>query len=175
MLLTYHGSSKWAALHPSPPAAFVASACVTHSCCVSIDIAARRLIILDNRNTPCVRQAARRRGRYVEEEGKEEDEDGEYGYNAEIAMLEAYSRSAREEALLVNAVLDDREEQVLIFKGFSSSLSYRTVADPSKSVVPSRAVIKSIDRVKGPFNPSNIQYIEEGLTMEAFRARLQPN
>ncbi|KAL5553255.1 hypothetical protein UlMin_040656 [Ulmus minor] len=110
--------------------------------------------------------SARRRVRYEEDE---DDEEEEYGHNEEIAMLEFYSQSARGEALIVKALVDDREVEVLIFKGFSSSLSYGTSADPSKSILPARAVIKSIDRVKGPFDPSNIEYLQKGLTWEAFK------
>ncbi|KAK8491584.1 hypothetical protein V6N13_110208 [Hibiscus sabdariffa] len=108
--------------------------------------------------------AARRRIRYEEEE--EENE-----YNEEIAILEVYSQSAREEALIVHALVDEQQVEVVIFKGFSSCLSYGTSPDPSKSVIPRRAVIKSIDRIKGPFHPSNIQYIERGLQWEYFKTR----
>lgn len=61
---------------------------------------------------------------------------------------------------------------VCILQGFSSSLTYGTSSDPSKSILPERAVIMSIDRIIGPFDPSNIEYIEKDLTMEAFKARL---
>ncbi|XP_027154631.1 uncharacterized protein LOC113754421 [Coffea eugenioides] len=114
--------------------------------------------------------SARRRVVYEDEE-----EDEEYGYNAEIAMLETYTQSARNEALLVKAMVDEEEVEVLIFKGFSSCLSYGTSPDPSRSVLPARAQIKFIDRVRGPFEPSNIEYIEKGLTWEFFKSRLQSN
>lgn len=104
----------------------------------------------------------------------EDDREEEYGHNLEIAMLEFYSQSAIGEALLVHAIVDEQEVEVLIFKGFSSCLSYGTSPDPSRSVLPARAVIKSIDRIKGPFNPSNIEYLEKDLTWEAFKSRLSP-
>ncbi|KAG5554145.1 hypothetical protein RHGRI_011876 [Rhododendron griersonianum] len=116
--------------------------------------------------------ASRRRVRYNYDDEDEEDE--EYGYDEEIAMLEIYSQSARDEALMVRALVDEEEAEVLIFRGFSSSLSYRTSPDPSRSILPARAVIKSIDRVRGPFDPSNIEYLEKGLTWDAFKSRLQP-
>ncbi|XP_010687806.2 uncharacterized protein LOC104901877 [Beta vulgaris subsp. vulgaris] len=115
---------------------------------------------------------ARRRIRYVDEE---EDDEHSSGYNEEIAMLEMYSQSARGEALLVTAMVDDQEVEVLIFKGFSSCLSYGTSPDASKSVIPQRAIIKFIDRIKGPFNPANIEYIEKGLTLETFKSRYSSN
>ncbi|XP_074279213.1 uncharacterized protein LOC141604668 [Silene latifolia] len=101
-----------------------------------------------------------------------EDENEDFGYNEEIGILELYSQSNREEALLVTALVDDQEVEVLIFKGYSSCLSYRTSPDLSKSVLPQRAVIKSIDRIRGPFDPTNIDYIEKGLTWESFRSRI---
>ncbi|EYU30137.1 hypothetical protein ABFS82_05G047300 [Erythranthe guttata] len=114
---------------------------------------------------------ARRRVIYEEEE---EEED--YGYNEEIAVLESYSQLMKDEILLVQAMVDQELVQVLIFKGFSSCLSSRTYSDLSRSVLPTRAVIKSIDRAKGPFDPSNIQYIEKGLTFHVFKTRLNlPN
>lgn len=50
-------------------------------------------------------------------EDDEEDEE-EYGHHEEIAALELYSLSARGEALLVRAVLDDRDFEVLVFKAY---------------------------------------------------------
>lgn len=61
-----------------------------------------------------------------------------------------------------------------IFQGFSSCLSYRTSPDPSKSIIPARAVIKSIDRVRGPFDPSNIEYLQKDLSWEVFKSTLLP-
>ncbi|XP_010916227.1 uncharacterized protein [Elaeis guineensis] len=123
------------------------------------------------RRAECVSWNARRRIRYEDDEMEGED----YGHNSEIEMLESYSQSARNEALLVRATVDGEEELVLIFKGFSSCLSSRTTSDPSKSVLPAKAVIQFIDVIKGPFDPSNIEYIEKDLTWEAFKARLQSN
>ena len=62
--------------------------------------------------------AARRQVRY---QNGDEDGDDEYGHNEEIAKLELYSQSARGEALLVHAMVDREEVDVLIFK---VSLSY---------------------------------------------------
>lgn len=60
-------------------------------------------------------RASRRRVlRYNDDDEDEEDE--EYGYNAEIAMLEIYSQSARDEALMVRALVDEEEAEVLIFR-----------------------------------------------------------
>ncbi|KAK4340581.1 hypothetical protein RND71_039082 [Anisodus tanguticus] len=112
---------------------------------------------------------ARRRVIYDDDD---EEEDAHNNNNVKLAFLEFYSQSVRNEALLVKADVDEEEVEVLIFKGFSSCLSYRTNPDPSKSVLPARAVIKCIDRIKGPFDPSNVVYLEKGLTVEAFKDRI---
>ncbi|XP_059282383.1 uncharacterized protein LOC132036146 [Lycium ferocissimum] len=114
---------------------------------------------------------ARRRVIY-DDDDEEEDKENGHNNNVELALLEFYSESVRNEALIVKALVDEEEVEVLIFKGFSSCLSYRTSPDPSKSVLPARAVIKCIDRIKGPFDPSNIVYLEKGLTVEAFKERI---
>jgi len=59
------------------------------------------------------------------------------------------------------------------WQGFSSRLSGRTAPDPAMSVLPERAVIQSVDVVKGPFDPGNIEYLEKGLPWEEFKSRLQ--
>lgn len=56
-------------------------------------------------------------------------------------------------------------------QGISSCLNAKTYSNPSTSVLPAKAVIKSIDRARGPFDPSNIQFIERGLTFHEFKTR----
>lgn len=51
-------------------------------------------------------------------------------------------------------------------------MSGGTAADPAKSVLPERAIIRSIDVVKGPFDPNNIEYLEKGVEWEDFKSRL---
>ncbi|KAM3306572.1 putative protein isoform X2 [Capsicum chacoense] len=138
----------------SQPSSFITTdKSSTRQILVSVFCRARRRVIYDNDN-------------------EEEDEDNNNNNNVELAMLEFYSQSMRNEALLVKAIVDEEEVEVLIFKGFSSCLSYRTSPDPSKSVLPARAVIKCIDRIKGPFDPSNIVYLEKGLNFESFKDRI---
>ncbi|CAN0924342.1 hypothetical protein LINGRAHAP2_LOCUS34124 [Linum grandiflorum] len=137
-----------------------------------------RLLKLKPCRHPCISTvtfaAARRRTRWVEEEDEDEGEDEEY--NKEIASLELYTQTSRGEALIVHAsVDDDRPVEVLIFRGFSSCLSYRTAADPTKSVIPARSVIKSVDRIMGPFDPSNVEYLEKDISWDSFKSRLPKN
>uniref|UniRef100_A0A0D9ZCF0 DUF7734 domain-containing protein n=2 Tax=Oryza TaxID=4527 RepID=A0A0D9ZCF0_9ORYZ len=103
---------------------------------------------------------------------EEEDEEEEYGHNEEMARLERYSEGARDQALLVKARVDDEVEVVLVFKGFSSRLSGRTAADPAMSVLPERAIIQTVDVVRGPFDPTNIEYLEKDLPWDDFKSRL---
>ena len=58
---------------------------------------------------------ARRRMRY-EEEDEDGSSDEDCGYNKEIAKLEMYSQSLRDEDLLVAAMVDDQQVEVLLFK-----------------------------------------------------------
>jgi len=60
-----------------------------------------------------------------------------------------------------------------VSQGFSSSLSGGTAADPARSILPERAIIQSVDVVKGPFDPNNIEYLEKGVEWDDFKSRLQ--
>ncbi|CAL4935572.1 unnamed protein product [Urochloa decumbens] len=112
----------------------------------------------------------RRRVRYDEDD----EDDEEWGHNEDFARMERYTEDARDQALLVKARVDDEVELVvLVFKGFSSSLSGGTAADPSRSILPERAIIQSVDVVKGPFDPTNIEYLEKGVEWDDFKSRLQ--
>uniref|UniRef100_A0A0E0KI75 DUF7734 domain-containing protein n=1 Tax=Oryza punctata TaxID=4537 RepID=A0A0E0KI75_ORYPU len=132
---------------------------------------------LQRRQAVSIVRTTRRRGavacrrRRVRHEEDEEDEE-EYGHNEEMARLERYSEGARDQALLVKARVDDEVEVVLVFKGFSSRLSGRTAADPAMSVLPERAIIQSVDVVRGPFDPNNIEYLEKDLPWDDFKSRL---
>ena len=76
---------------------------------------------LSNRRALHICCGARRRVRYEDEDEDDERGEEEHGYNEEIAKLELYSQSARGEAFLVHALVDEQEVEVLIFK---VSLSY---------------------------------------------------
>jgi hypothetical protein len=62
---------------------------------------------------------------------------------------------------------------LFLAQGFSSSLSRMTATDPSRSVLPERAIIQSVDVVKGPFDPNNIEYLEKGVEWGEFKCRLR--
>jgi len=71
------------------------------------------------------------------------------------------------EVLLVHLEIDGEPDQVIVFKGFSSSLSRPTDPDPDVPVIPEHAHIISIDRLQAPYSPTQPRYIEQGLTWEA--------
>ncbi|KAH9537932.1 hypothetical protein CY35_16G078000 [Sphagnum magellanicum] len=86
----------------------------------------------------------------------------------DISRLEAYSERAPSEVLRVHAMVDDEEDQ-----GFSSSLTRATAYDPAEPVLPSTATVQSIDRIRGPYNPSKLRFIKKGLSWEEFQEILK--
>jgi len=69
--------------------------------------------------------------------------------NTSIAeLLETYSRRHPQEVLLVNLQADDKIDEVMIFKGFSSSLMYSTAYDADVAVIPDHAEVLYISRLK---------------------------
>jgi hypothetical protein len=86
--------------------------------------------------------------------------------------LEQYTIKKADEVLLVKTLINNQEDEIIIFKGFSSSLMSQTVSDPDVPVLPENAIIVTIDRLKSPYNPNNPQYIEKGLTWEKMETLL---
>jgi len=83
-----------------------------------------------------------------------------------LKPLEVYTQAHPQEVLVVTAQVQDETEIVLIFRGFSSSLTHPTAFDPDIPILDDTAVIETIDRLASPYNPDQPQYIERGLTME---------
>jgi hypothetical protein len=81
--------------------------------------------------------------------------------------LEQYTIKRPGEVLVVNAAIAHEPDQVLIFRGFSSSLMRPTASDPDVPVLPDEAIIQSIDRLRSPYNPDQPDYIQQGLTLDA--------
>ena len=78
--------------------------------------------------------------------------------------LEQYTLRQPQLVLRVAAVIDGQEDEVLIFRGFSSSLMHPTAADPEVPVLPEAAEIQAIDVMVGPYNPAAPQYLHRGLS-----------
>lgn len=90
-----------------------------------------------------------------------------------IERLEEYTRLHPAEVLLVTATVDGEPDQVMVYRGFSSSLMRPTAADPEIPVLPDTAEITSVDRLQGPYLPQNPAYIEQNLTLQEMEIRLQ--
>ncbi|MBE9158993.1 hypothetical protein IQ265_19445 [Nodosilinea sp. LEGE 06152] len=80
--------------------------------------------------------------------------------------LEQFTLRRPQLVLLVKAVIDGQEDEVLIFRGFSSSLMHPTAADPDVPVLPEAAEIEAIDIMVGPYNPTAPQYLQRGLSWD---------
>jgi hypothetical protein len=89
-----------------------------------------------------------------------------------LSRLEQYTLKRRQEVLLVTAEVAGDRDQVAIFKGFSSSLTRSTAFDPDVPVLPDSARIVQIDRLRGPYDPTQPQYLEQGLTWETIQPLL---
>lgn len=86
--------------------------------------------------------------------------------------LEQYTIKRPQEVLIVTAEIAGEEDQIAIFKGFSSSLMRPTAFDPDVPVLPEEAKIVSIDRVASPYNPDAPHYLQRGLTWETMQQLL---
>ena len=86
--------------------------------------------------------------------------------------LEQYTIACPNEVLQVKAEIAGEEDEIMIFKGFSSSLMRSTAFDPDIPVLPDNAQIIAIARLASPYNPENPQYIESNLTLEQMETHL---
>lgn len=89
-----------------------------------------------------------------------------------ITRLENYTLKVPQELLIVHAQIEGEPDVVLVFRGFSSTLTRPTAADPEVLVLPEIATIHKIDRLKGPYNPDSPDYIEQNISLEAFVVKL---
>lgn len=86
--------------------------------------------------------------------------------------LEQYTIRRSQEVLLVTVEIAGEQDQVAIFKGFSSSLMRPTAFDPEVPVIPNDANILRIDRLTSPYDPQSPHYIQQGLTWETIQPLL---
>ena len=89
-----------------------------------------------------------------------------------ISRLEQYTLKYPQEVLLLQADIAGEPDQIVVFRGFSSSLMRPTAFDPDVPTLPPGAAITQVDRVRGPYQPDAPQYIEQGLSLSAFTERL---
>lgn len=86
--------------------------------------------------------------------------------------LEQYTLIHPQEVLLVEVETEGELDQIMIFKGFSSSLTGATAYDPDVQILAEDATILRIDRVMSPYSPDNPQYLEQGISWETMEQRL---
>lgn len=87
-----------------------------------------------------------------------------------IQQLEQYSLKHRTEVLRVLAQDQGEPVELLVFRGFSSSLTQPTAFDPDVPVLPPSAVIESIQRFRSPYQPD--QPLAPAQTWAEFLAQL---
>ena len=75
-----------------------------------------------------------------------------------LNALEEISRGRADRVLRLRGVLPPEQGsepfELLIFRGFSSSLSHPTGFDPDQPALPAEAVIASAELLQGPYNPA---------------------
>ncbi|MBD0263106.1 MAG: hypothetical protein ICV85_06485 [Tolypothrix sp. T3-bin4] len=86
--------------------------------------------------------------------------------------LEQYTSKRPQEVLVVTAEIAGEQDKIVIFKGFSSSLTRSTAFDADVPVLPDEANIESIDRLASPYNAQAPRYIQQGLSWEAMQVLL---
>jgi hypothetical protein len=92
--------------------------------------------------------------------------------NSIARRLEQYTIKRPQEVLIVKAEIDGESNEIVIFKGFSSSLVRSTAFDPDVPVLPEGAKILSIDRIASPYKPDSPRYLQQGLSWETMESLL---
>jgi len=87
-------------------------------------------------------------------------------------QLEQYTIQHPTEVLLITARVEGEVDEIMIFRGFSSSLVKSTSFDPDIPVLPDNAEILEIARLASPYNPNCPQYLEKKISWQTFAQRL---
>ncbi len=89
-----------------------------------------------------------------------------------LAALEAISRSRADRVLRLRGHLPAEEGlepfELLIFRGFSSSVSHPTAFDPDQPALPEAARISSGELLQGPLDPAQERLLAGPAPVEAF-------
>jgi hypothetical protein len=95
-----------------------------------------------------------------------------------LGRLEAISRERPDRVLRLTGILpasgdgptEAGEEpfELLIFRGFSSSITHPTAFDPDQPALPESARIAAADLLAGPLDPANERRLAGPLPAEAF-------
>ena len=91
----------------------------------------------------------------------------------QLAALEAISRERPDRVLRLRGTLPGpagtcEPFELLIFRGFSSSVSHPTAFDPDQPALPATARIASAELLQGPLNPTREQRLRGPEPLEPF-------
>jgi hypothetical protein len=91
-----------------------------------------------------------------------------------LLELEAISRQHPDRVLRLRGELPGESGvmepfELLIFRGFSSSLSHPTGFDPDQPALPPEALIAAAELLRGPYNPAGASALRGPLAPECFR------
>ncbi len=95
-----------------------------------------------------------------------------HSVSQQILRLERYTAKRPQEVLLILALVAGEQDQIAIFRGFSSSLMRPTAFDPDHPILPENAEIIQIDLLQAPYDPANPRYLQQGLTWETIQSLL---
>jgi hypothetical protein len=92
-----------------------------------------------------------------------------------LARLEENSRARPDRVLRLTGTLPASESpggeepfELLIFRGFSSSITHPTAFDPDRPALPETARIAAAELLAGPLNPADERRLAGPLPAEAF-------
>ncbi len=89
-----------------------------------------------------------------------------------LAALETISRGRPDRVLRLVGFLpapgEDEPFELLIFRGFSSSITHPTAFDPDQPALPDSARITAAELLAGPLNPSDERLLAGPLPAESF-------
>lgn len=89
-----------------------------------------------------------------------------------LAALEELSRQRPDRVLRLVGLLpgpaEDEPFELLIFRGFSSSVTHPTAFDPDQPALPESARITAAELLAGPLNPSDERRLAGPLPAETF-------
>lgn len=90
-----------------------------------------------------------------------------------LQRLERYSAKHPQEVWLVRAIDAAEPDEILVFRGFSSSLLRPTAPDLDQPVLSPTASLLSLDRLRAPYQADRPIYLERDLTPAEVEPRLQ--
>lgn len=88
-----------------------------------------------------------------------------------LAQLEALSRGRADRVLRLRGTLPGAEHEpfeLLVFRGFSCSVTHPTAFDPDQSALPDGAEISEAELLQGPLNPADEQVLAGPLAPQHF-------